>query len=677
MKICVVSLCTKELDYMENAILNKQYYCKKYNYKLINFTERLSKRHCPWDKIQCLLKTLNWFDYVMWIDADAIFNNLSISIENIINEHNDKDLLICKDPCYNPEACLTINAGVMIFKNTVTSVKLLNDVWDNCSYHSIDILKKNSYDGWPYEQGSLTEMLKKEEYSNCYHLYEQTKFNAHPCCSNSDTFIIHYMGSRQSEDDINNFVSNVERINNINNITSSEEKICNSLNLKYKLALTTMYTENIKSYGELSTKNKKWYTTKYDIDLIVTKDRLSNRHPAWDKIKCVINAMQENYDYIIWMDADAIFLTDKIDFNNIINIYSDKNFIVCLDPFTSKNELDINADYKSLENLRIINTGVFIIKNNDEMKELINNAWNTQTNTNNGFYDLNKSVDNFYCWNDWPFEQGALTLLLAGRDDIAILSQKAFNTLTGTANENTFILHDMGGRININKITELFTEWNEKLNVNQDAINVVVSRFNKNVDFLKSLEKYDTNIMVYDKENNNNPYNVPINRGHEASVYLKYIIDNYYKLTNYTFFIHDEDYSWHHNGSIEERFLEATSLNKLFYNINHFNLGPYEHINIHDQKELTEWYSKFVEPYIPFEKLPNKDWLVGYKGCSQFLVHKSVIMHLPHKFYNDIYNWILEYNNSKLAGHFLEWTWHIFWDISPTYKIYNEPDIMV
>ena len=175
--------------------------------------------------------------------------------------------------------------------------------------------------------------------------------------------------------------------------------------------------------------------------------------------------------------------------------------------------------------------------------------------------------------------------------------------------------------------------------------------------------------MIYDKENPSNPYNIPVNKGNEASVYLKYIIDNYDDLTEFTFFIHDEEYSWHHIGSIEECFLKAINSNELFFNINHYDLRPYSHIS--EKKELMEWYDKFIQPYIPLDKLPNKDWLIGYKGCAQFLVHKSLIRHLPLKFYNDIYNWILEFEDKKLSGYFLEWTWHLFWVISPSYKIYN------
>ena len=467
MKIGVVSLATKEIEDMNIAILNKQYYCKKYNYTFINYNERFSKRHCPWDKIQCILKTIIWFDYIIWIDADAVFNNQSILFEDFINEHPDKDLLICKDPCYNEVRphCM-INTGVMIFKNTNTSIQLLNDTWNSCLDYIIDILNKHCYEGDPHEQGELAKMLKSNKYLNCYYLYESIKFNAHPNSSNKDTFIIHFMGSRQSQSHINDFIQNVEKINIACNI--NETKVNYTLCKKNKIALTTMYTDNIRTYGEISTKNKEWYSKIYNIDLIVIKERMSTRHPAWDKIQCVLNAMNSDYDYIIWMDTDAIFLTDKYDFNTIINIYPDKNFIVCKDPCSPRETIDISCDYNMLDNLRIINTGVFIIKNNDEMRELLKKVWNTKTNTNKGLYNSDKVILIENClhnWDDWPYEQGALTVNFAGRKDIVILPEKAFNTITHNTHDKSFVLHHMGGRVNQDNMIKLFLEWNNKLNI--------------------------------------------------------------------------------------------------------------------------------------------------------------------------------------------------------------------
>lgn len=64
--------------------------------------------------------------------------------------------------------------------------------------------------------------------------------------------------------------------------------------------------------------------------------------------------------------------------------------------------------------------------------------------------------------------------------------------------------------------------------------------------------------------------------------------------------------------------------------------------------------------------LKNEDWTVGYTGCAQFMVHKSLITKLPKIFYQDLYNWIIttDLPNSK-SGRFMKWTWHIFWDIYP------------
>jgi len=201
-------------------------------------------------------------------------------------------------------------------------------------------------------------------------------------------------------------------------------------------------------------------------------------------------------------------------------------------------------------------------------------------------------------------------------------------------------------------------------------INIVVSRYKKNTDWTQTIQKYNTNIMIYDKENPDNKYNIPKNVGNEASVYLKYIVDNYDDLTDYTFFIHDEEYSWHHTGSLEERFIEAVQSREKFYNVNHYYAEPYS-TAIHQKAPFHEWYEKFIEPYIPFEKLPNKDFLSGFKMCAQFLVHKDLIRHLPHKFYCDIYNWILDPPDAYACGYYLEWTWHVFWVISPHYKIYK------
>ena len=198
------------------------------------------------------------------------------------------------------------------------------------------------------------------------------------------------------------------------------------------------------------------------------------------------------------------------------------------------------------------------------------------------------------------------------------------------------------------------------------SINCVTSRYNRNVEWiyrLKNINKY----YVYDKETPENEYNIPVNKGNEASVYLKYIIDNYENLADFTFFTHDEEYAWHHTGSIIDRFDEAVASNEPFYNINDMcNLGSIYNDWYND---IVSWYKTYIEKYIPMETLPDQDWTIYHRGSAQFLVHKSLITNLPLKFYEDLYDWIIntELENSQ-SGRYLEWTWHIFWYIYPKIK---------
>ena len=203
--------------------------------------------------------------------------------------------------------------------------------------------------------------------------------------------------------------------------------------------------------------------------------------------------------------------------------------------------------------------------------------------------------------------------------------------------------------------------------------NIVVSRYNKNVDFVYRINNgQNINIIIYDKENPFNPYNIPVNKGNEASAYLKHIIDFYDNLTDFTFFIHDEEFAWHHSGSIIDKYNESVLSNKKYYNINDKCIQSKrdaiktEH-GIKVYNELMEWYDKYIEEYIPLSSIPNnQDFIYGFRNSAQFLVHKDIIRNLPKKFYERLYDWIITTDMPNWKnGRFMEWTWHIFWDIHP------------
>tara|TARA_B100001094_G_scaffold177096_2_gene171079 strand:- start:4340 stop:5044 length:705 start_codon:yes stop_codon:yes gene_type:complete len=119
--------------------INREY-CKKNNYTLIIYNEVpkiLESRHTSWCKHYYLLKHIEDFDYVMWIDADAFFCNHSIKIEDWIDKSDNKDYIITRDAGYselkhsqnkkyNKDPLL--NSGVIIMKNTENNKNLLNHI---------------------------------------------------------------------------------------------------------------------------------------------------------------------------------------------------------------------------------------------------------------------------------------------------------------------------------------------------------------------------------------------------------------------------------------------------------------------------------------------------------------------------------------------------------------------
>ena len=197
--------------------------------------------------------------------------------------------------------------------------------------------------------------------------------------------------------------------------------------------------------------------------------------------------------------------------------------------------------------------------------------------------------------------------------------------------------------------------------------NCVVSRYNKNVDWAYKL-KHINKHYIYDKAMPESEYNIPINKGYEASVYLKYIIDHYENLADFTFFTHDDEYAWHHSGSIIDLYDEAVRSNKLYYNINDKCImgsiitSPWYY-------DILIWYNKYIEKYIPINSLPNKNFTLNFRGSAQFLVHKSLIRNLPLEFYKNLYDWLMttEFECARSARYF-EYTWHVFWDIYPKIK---------
>lgn len=161
-KICILTSYTDRIrwgdygkcDYGDLASTNHLSYANKHGYsylkKIVRDNDYLDW-HPTWIKIDVLVKTLPLFDYVVWIDADAVFVNKDVKIEDFIQD--DIDLILPKMEMDRSTGNVWTNTttGFMIWKNSEWSLNLLNNLWDNPGHYRF---------GSFHEQTRLDELLQ-------------------------------------------------------------------------------------------------------------------------------------------------------------------------------------------------------------------------------------------------------------------------------------------------------------------------------------------------------------------------------------------------------------------------------------------------------------------------------------------------------------------------------------
>lgn len=232
-------------------------------------------------------------------------------------------------------------------------------------------------------------------------------------------------------------------------------------------------------------------------------------------------------------------------------------------------------------------------------------------------------------------------------------------------------------------------------------IQLVVARFNENLDWLLILKNLD--IVIYNKGEENIDYikynlnnlnikceiiNIP-NIGREGSTYIDHIINNYKKLYNYTIFV--QAFPFDHCPNIYSKIIDFVNnlenINFTFLNnkllecdflgrsVQLCEVGGYDYLpmvdvynNLFNNKIIIKTKKKN-----PFELEDLKGPIFEFGAGAQFIVSKKIIKKKPISFYKKIHNIfkkpIKEFNGIKytiinpLEGFVIERLWkYIFED---------------
>jgi len=160
-KICILTSYTDHIrwdnygkcDYGDFSSLNHHEYSNKHGYSYIKEIVKNDDYldwHPTWIKIDVIKKYLPLYDYVVWIDADAVFVNQDIRIEDMITDNVDLVIPKLEVDRVSGNMWTHTTTGFMIWKNSEWSNNLLTKLWDEPNQFKFEFF---------HEQSRLDELI--------------------------------------------------------------------------------------------------------------------------------------------------------------------------------------------------------------------------------------------------------------------------------------------------------------------------------------------------------------------------------------------------------------------------------------------------------------------------------------------------------------------------------------
>jgi hypothetical protein len=187
--ICFMSIGDKYKSITKWSRQNKINYCNKYGYDFIeDETIYNPDKPIPWSKIPLILKYIDRYDYIVWIDADILIMNLDIKIEYYIDKYPHD--FVCGSDWIMP------NTGFMIIKNTDFCKVFISSI--NTNVYNQDEHENGRYMNW--EQGSFINMYDKDfmecKSKNLVFITYPTEMNCYYYNYFPGHFVLHFAGVR-------------------------------------------------------------------------------------------------------------------------------------------------------------------------------------------------------------------------------------------------------------------------------------------------------------------------------------------------------------------------------------------------------------------------------------------------------------------------------------------------
>lgn len=198
---------------------------------------------------------------------------------------------------------------------------------------------------------------------------------------------------------------------------------------------------------------------------------------------------------------------------------------------------------------------------------------------------------------------------------------------------------------------------------------VLIAHHNKDISWIKEINS-NISVEVYSTGDPTQKNYITPNKGMDANMYLKYIINNYDNLPERILFCH------HHKTDWTQDFDLPYIINNLNWELADFvNIGArknYGDVFVIDPR-TKQWLKDvwfLFERYIPY---PSE---LFYIAGTQFMCSKDLILQYPKSYWQSLYSWLmLTEMPCWLSGRIFEWGWAYLLTKNPIDKLFTNEEL--
>ena len=127
------------------------------------------------------------------------------------------------------------------------------------------------------------------------------------------------------------------------------------------ICIATSYDSSFRDVGDYAAMTCRLYARRYGYSVHIDDNAKCERHPAWHKVILIPKLLEQGYDYVLWLDADAMFV--RFD-RNIAQVITGKH-----DLYMAQHDHPLAAPTK------VPNTGVMLVRNSSWSHTLFSRLW--------------------------------------------------------------------------------------------------------------------------------------------------------------------------------------------------------------------------------------------------------------------------------------------------------------